>query len=70
MKHGTPFVQHFPESIITLPEMAKHLKRSPKTIWRMWAKDGSLPKPLMINGRTLGWRESTYSAWLAEKEEG
>lgn len=55
------------DRIISLPEMAQLLNRHPKTIWRMWAKDGVLPKPLMINGRTLGWKESTYSAWLAEK---
>lgn len=53
--------------IISLPEMAHLLNRHPKSIWRMWAKDGVLPKPLMINGRTLGWMESTYTAWLAEK---
>ncbi|MDZ7923048.1 MAG: hypothetical protein U5M23_03125 [Marinagarivorans sp.] len=55
------------DRVIPLPEMARLLARHPKTIWRMWAKDGTLPKPLMINGRTLGWTESTYAAWLAEK---
>lgn len=55
------------DRIISLSEMAQLLNRHPKTIWRMWAKDGVLPKPLMINGRTLGWRESSYQSWLAEK---
>lgn len=55
------------DRIISLPEMAHLLNRHPKTIWRLWAKDGVLPKPLMINNRTLGWKESTYNAWLAEK---
>ena len=55
------------ERIISLPEMASLLNRHPKTIWRMWAKEGVLPKPLMIKGRTLGWKEPAYNAWLAEK---
>lgn len=64
-------LNHCPaDRIISLREMAHLLNRTPKTIWRMWAKDGVLPKPLMINGRTLGWKESTYSAWLAEKAGG
>lgn len=55
------------DRIISLQEMARLLNRTPKTIWRLWAKDGSLPKPLMINNRCLGWKESTYNAWLAER---
>lgn len=55
------------DRIISLQEMASLLNRTPKTIWRLWAKDGALPKPLMMNNRCLGWRESTYTAWLAEK---
>lgn len=55
-----------PDRIISLQELSRLLNKHPKTIWRMW-KDGVLPRPLMINGRTLGWKESTYSAWLAEK---
>lgn len=55
------------DRIISLSEMANLLQKHPKTIWRMWAKEGVLPKPLMIKGRTLGWKESAYNAWLAEK---
>lgn len=66
MKHTTSNAST-PDRIIPLQEMARLLNRAPKTIWRLWAKDGVLPKPLMINGRTLGWKESTYTAWLAEK---
>ena len=31
--------------------------------WRM-QKEGSLPPLVKINGRTLGYRASAYSAWL------
>lgn len=55
------------DRIISLQEISRLIQKHPKTIWRMWAKDGSLPKPIMIAGRTLGWKESTYNAWLAEK---
>jgi prophage regulatory protein len=56
-----------PDRIISLREMSKLTSKSPKTIWRWWSKEGVLPKPLIQNGRTLGWKESTYTAWLAEK---
>jgi prophage regulatory protein len=56
-----------PDRIISLAEMAHLLNRHKKTVWRLWAKDGALPAPLMMNNRTLGWKESTYNAWLAEK---
>lgn len=68
MKQSVTLLPQSPESIITLPEMAKHLKRSPKTIWRWWAVDQVFPKPLINkNGRCLGWKESTYKAWLEER---
>ena len=55
------------DRLIPLQEMSKLASKSPKTIWRWWAVDGTFPKPLMMNGRCLGWKESTYNAWLAEK---
>lgn len=55
------------DRIISISEMAKLTSRTPKTIWRWWAKEGLFPRPLLQNGRALGWKESTYNAWLAEK---
>jgi prophage regulatory protein len=57
------------DRIISLQEMSGLTSRTPKTIWRWWAKDKTFPKPLMMNRRALGWKESTYTAWLAEKGE-
>lgn len=57
------------DRIIPPQEMAGLTSRTPKTIWRWWAKDKTFPKPLMMNGRALGWKESTYNAWLTEKGE-
>ncbi len=56
-----------PDRIISLREMSKLASKSPKTIWRWWAIEQVFPKPILMNGRCLGWKESTYNAWLAEK---
>lgn len=56
-----------PDRIIPLPEMAILTARTPKTLWRWWAVEGVFPKPILMNGRCLGWKESTYNEWLSEK---
>ncbi|OOE87300.1 helix-turn-helix transcriptional regulator [Salinivibrio sharmensis] len=50
--------------IVSLKEMSALVGRSPKTIWRWWRKEQSFPAPRQINGRTIGWRETDYQAWL------
>jgi prophage regulatory protein len=55
-----------PDRIINLKEMSKLLNKHEKTIWRLWSKDGVMPKPLMLNNRTLGWPESVYKKWLTD----
>jgi prophage regulatory protein len=55
------------ERIIPPQEMGKLLGKSPKTLWRWWAKDRSFPAPIRQNGRAIGWPESAYRGWLAER---
>ncbi|SON48156.1 helix-turn-helix transcriptional regulator [Vibrio tapetis] len=52
------------DKIMSLQEVAAEVKRSPRTVWRWWAKDKSFPKPIQMNGRCLGWRESVFVEWL------
>ncbi|TOC20861.1 helix-turn-helix transcriptional regulator [Vibrio parahaemolyticus] len=33
-------------------------------MWRWWAKEKTFPKPILINGRCLGWRESELDNWM------
>ncbi|NAZ53537.1 AlpA family transcriptional regulator [Vibrio toranzoniae] len=41
-----------------MAEVAQILNRSTKTIWRWYTKDKSIPRPLMVNGRAIGYRAS------------
>lgn len=52
------------ESIISPERMAELVGRSKKTIWRWWSKEKAFPKPVLVNGRAIGWRESDYKSWL------
>lgn len=53
------------DSLISIPQMCELLNRNRRTIWA-WVKNGQFPEPVRNNGRTLGWRASTYRQWLAE----
>lgn len=34
------------------------------TLWRYMA-DGLMPSPVVVNGRTLGWKEEDIEGWLS-----
>ena len=53
--------------LITINQLSLLLSKSRVSIWR-WSKAGILPKPIMINGKTLGWKESVITEWLASHE--
>ena len=40
---------------------------SRSTLWRM-CRRGELPSPLRISAGAVGWRESTITAWIDERE--
>ncbi|HHC6667002.1 TPA: helix-turn-helix transcriptional regulator [Vibrio parahaemolyticus] len=55
------------DRIMSLKEVSDSLGRSPRTIWRWWAKDKCFPKPIQINGRCLGGggeKEILLIGWL------
>lgn len=54
--------------IISLGDLACLLNKSKITIWRYWAKAKVLPAPILINGKCLGWKESTITEWLENQE--
>ncbi|MDA3137371.1 MULTISPECIES: helix-turn-helix transcriptional regulator [Vibrio] len=55
--------QHF-DSILNLDEVSKIVGKNKRTLWRWWAKDKTMPEPLKVRGRAIGWRQSTLDAWL------
>lgn len=53
--------------IISITELSQLLSKSRVSLWR-WERDGILPKPIKVQGRTLGWRESVILEWLETQE--
>jgi prophage regulatory protein len=52
------------DRVLTLDEVANILGKSKKSLWRWWAKDKVMPEPLKVNGRAIGFRQSTIEAFL------
>ncbi len=50
--------------IIKYKEMELLTGLNRRSIWRKWAKEKTFPKPLMQNGRCIGWLPEQYSEWL------
>jgi len=53
--------------IISITELSQLLSKSRVSIWR-WEKSHILPKPIKVQGRTIGWRESVILEWLESQE--
>ncbi|WP_028868994.1 helix-turn-helix transcriptional regulator [Psychromonas arctica] len=53
--------------IISITELSDLLSKSRVSLWR-YERDGILPKPIKVQGRTLGWRESVILEWLETQE--
>lgn len=53
--------------IVSISELSQLLSKSRISLWR-WQRDGILPKPIKVQGRTIGWRESTILEWLEAQE--
>ncbi|MGO3344905.1 MAG: helix-turn-helix transcriptional regulator [Marinomonas sp.] len=57
------------DRVLSPDEVSQIMGRSKKTLWRLWRKEGKFPRPIQINGRAIGWRESTINAFLTETGE-
>ena len=55
------------EVVIPISEMTRRINRNRQTLW-MWWNTGKFPTPIMLNGRTIGWRESDYMEWLKNNQ--
>ena len=47
-------------------DVCEIIQRSKQTLWRWWSKEGIFPKPIVINGRCVGWPQSVIVKWLEE----
>lgn len=56
------------EKLVKRAEFAKLIGKSTVTLWR-YQRDGEIPQPKMVNGRTLGWRPEVIEKWLDENPE-
>ncbi|GHB67690.1 hypothetical protein GCM10008107_16420 [Psychrosphaera saromensis] len=53
------------ERIIRIDEMMQLLRVSRSTLYRR-VKSGSFIKPVTINNKTKGWKQSDYERWLSQ----
>lgn len=51
--------------LLTYADVCGMLNRNYKTIWA-WVRDGKFPRPIKLNGQTLGWRQEDFENWLIE----
>lgn len=58
-----PTVGNLPE-LLTIRELAKVLKLSPRSIWRL-VKNQELPAPVRIGG-SIRWRADAITRWIDE----
>ena len=65
MTNQTKFSQS--NRIISITELSNLLSKSRVTLWR-WERDQILPKPIKVNFRVVGWRESVILEWLETQE--
>ncbi len=56
--------------LISLQELSELVNKSKVTVWRWWKKDKTLPEPIIINGRCIGWKKSTIEEWLDTNTQG
>ena len=54
------------QKILSINDICQLVQRNRKTLWT-WVHQGLFPQPIKMNGRTIGWPESSYQQWLNEK---
>jgi prophage regulatory protein len=54
--------------LLSIKQICELINRDRRTL-HVWTRDGKFPQPLRINGRCIGWKESTYNEWLSKLED-
>jgi len=68
--NNNPLTTNQIDRILSMDEVATILNRSKKSLWRYHAKEKIIPRPLMLNGRAIGYRSSTVEAILNSFQGG
>ena len=55
------------DRILRLPQVREKVGRANATIWQD-VSEGSLPPPISIGPRAVGWKSSELDAWIAAQE--
>ena len=66
MKHEAKIIQVV-DPLVNADVLAMELGQSRTTIWRWWARDGYLPKPVKLGKQAAGWPRSVIDAWKVEQ---
>ena len=57
------------DKILSVSDVCRLVNRSKRTIWRWYTKEKLMPRPMMVQGTAIGWRESVIYDWLKTIEE-
>lgn len=55
------------DRILRLPQVREKVGRANATIWKD-VSEGTLPPPISIGSRAVGWKSSELDAWIAAHE--
>jgi prophage regulatory protein len=55
--------ENHPDRILRLPEVARMIGVGRSSIYK-YVQTGDFPKPLSLEARSVGWKESQITAWL------
>ena len=66
--HNTERLLRMTELILRRPKVEEIVGLSRSTIYDMISKN-LFPRPIKLGIRAVGWRESTISDWLREREK-
>lgn len=56
------------QKLVTISEVCEMFNRHRSTLW-VWVDEGKFPKPIKLNGRTLGWKSEAIQDWLKQQED-
>lgn len=60
---------HFKQPIVRPKELASVLGVSTVTLWN-WRRNGTLPEPINIGPRFIGWSNDVLNNWLDARHAG
>lgn len=60
---------YFKQPIVRPAELASALGVSTVTLWN-WRRNGTLPEPMTLGPRFIGWPKNVLNDWLEAQQRG